>query len=94
MSVPAYLTRKRLAAELDMSPDMVDRYVREGVLPAPKIHGGLKRWRWAEVVAALECGAATCVNIASEDPFSEGVERVKAAAGAAKIRHAGDGPRA
>jgi predicted DNA-binding transcriptional regulator AlpA len=91
MSVPAYVSRKRCAAELDMSADTFDRYVREGVLPGPKIRGGLKRWRWIEVAAALECGAASIVTM-EQDPFSEGVARAKAASEgtAPKIRSAGN----
>jgi hypothetical protein len=34
--VPEYVTRRRAAAELCMSDDTFDKYVREGVLPSPK----------------------------------------------------------
>jgi hypothetical protein len=37
--IPAYISRKRAARQLDMSPDTFDNYVRKGVLPEPKRRG-------------------------------------------------------
>jgi hypothetical protein len=72
-----------------MSPDTLDRYVDAGVLPQPKIRGGLKRFRWAEVEAALETGAASIVTFAGEDTFDERVRGAQAASGpASEIRPA------
>jgi hypothetical protein len=44
--VPEYVTRQRAAAELCMSDDTFEKYVREGVLPSPKRRGKLTRWKW------------------------------------------------
>ena len=55
--VPAYVCRQTAARELDMSDDTFDKYVREGILPQPKRRGELKRWKWSEIVAALDGGS-------------------------------------
>ena len=60
--VPEYVTRQRAAAELCMSDDTFDRYVREGVLPSPKRRGKLMRWKWSEIVSVLDGGAASSLQ--------------------------------
>ena len=40
-----------------MSDDTFDKYVREGILPQPKRRGKLMRWKWSEIVAALDGGS-------------------------------------
>ena len=76
--VPEYVTRQRAAAELCMSDDTFDRYVREGVLPSPKRRGKLTRWKWSDIVAALDCGS--CVDIQVEqDAFERGIAHAKEA---------------
>lgn len=79
-SVPQYVTKKRACEELDMSTDTFDRYMRLGVLPGPKTRGGLTRWKWKEIVDALDGGAVSVVKM-DADPFMEGVSRAKAANG-------------
>lgn len=76
--VPAYVTRQRAAQELDMSDTTFDKYVREGVLPSPKRRGGMLRWKWSEIVAVLDGGAAATAAV-SRDAFSRGVAREKEA---------------
>jgi predicted DNA-binding transcriptional regulator AlpA len=47
-------TRAELADQLGVSPDTVDEYVRQGVLPRPiRFSAGCIRWRSASVDAAL-----------------------------------------
>ena len=76
--VPEYVTRQRAAAELCMSDDTFDRYVREGVLPSPKRRGKLMRWKWSEIVSVLDGEAASVVAMARDD-FEQGADRAKEA---------------
>ena len=76
--VPEYVTRQRAAAELCMSDDTFDKYVREGILPSPKRRGKLTRWKWLEIVAVLDGGATGVVTIA-RDAFEQEAERAKEA---------------
>ena len=75
--VSAYVCRQTACRELDMSDDTFDKYVREGTLPQPKRRGGLTRWKWSEIVAALDGGCATLIE-GAQDPFEKGIERAKA----------------
>lgn len=61
-----------------MSDDTFDKYVREGVLPSPKRRGKLMRWKWSEIVAVLDGGAASVVTM-ERDAFELGVDRAKEA---------------
>jgi hypothetical protein len=61
-----------------MSDDTFDKYVRQGVLPSPKRRGGLTRWKWSEIVAALDCGCTAAIEV-EQDAFERGIERVKEA---------------
>lgn len=74
--VPEYVTRQRAAAELCMSDNTFDKYVREGVLPSPKRRGTLTRWKWAEIVSVLDGGATTVVTT-TRDAFDQGAARAK-----------------
>lgn len=52
--VPAFPSKSRLAAELDMAESTVDEMVKRGVLPTPvRLSTGCVRWCWAEVETAL-----------------------------------------
>lgn len=75
--VPDYVTRQRAAVELDMSDDTFDKYVRQGILPQPKQRGGLKRWKWSEIVAALDGGSIAVIEV-EQDAFERGIELAKA----------------
>jgi hypothetical protein len=48
---PAYVGRETGAAELQISPDTWDQWVKEGRLPAPcdSFPTGTPRWRWEDV---------------------------------------------
>ena len=74
--VPEYVTRQRAAAELCMSDDTFDKYVREGVLPSPKRRGKLTRWKWSEIVVAIDGGPAFVVT-AAQDAFEMGIGHAK-----------------
>jgi predicted DNA-binding transcriptional regulator AlpA len=66
---PAFLSKKSLAFELDVSESTVDEMVRRGVLPKPlRLSPGCIRWNWDSVrasLASLETGGED----AREDPF-------------------------
>jgi hypothetical protein len=48
---PAYIGRETGAAELQISPDTWDQWVKEGRLPPPcdTFPTGTPRWRWEDV---------------------------------------------
>ena len=48
---PAYVNRETGAAELLISPDTWDQWVKEGHLPPPcdSFPAGTPRWRWEDV---------------------------------------------
>jgi hypothetical protein len=48
---PAYVHRETGAAELQISPDTWDQWVKEGRLPPPcdTFPAGTPRWRWEDV---------------------------------------------
>ena len=76
--VPAYVCRQTACRELDMSDDTFDKYVREGVLPQPKRRGRLKRWKWSEIVAALDGGSIAVIEV-EPDAFERGIASAKEA---------------
>lgn len=68
---PAYVSREVGAAELCISPETWDAWVRSGTLPRPcpaTDAGGSPRWRWADVDAAL-CGQAPDPLASRPDPY-------------------------
>lgn len=48
---PAYVDRETGAAELRISPDTWDQWVKDGVIPPPcsGFPAGSPRWRWEDV---------------------------------------------
>ena len=76
--MPEYVTRQKAAAELCMCDDTFDKYVRVGVLPSPKRRGKLTRWKWSEIVAALDGGGTTVIKV-EQDAFERGISRAKEA---------------
>jgi hypothetical protein len=48
---PAFVSRELGAAELVVSPETWDRWVRDGILPAPApgFPASTPRWRWLDV---------------------------------------------
>jgi predicted DNA-binding transcriptional regulator AlpA len=80
--IPVYVCRQTAAHMLDMSDDTFDKYVREGILPQPKRRGGLKRWKWSEIVAALDGGCIEVIEV-EPDAFEKGIQHAKAARGRA-----------
>ena len=55
-----------------MSDDTFDKYVKDGTLPQPKRRGTLTRWKWSEIVAALDGGSGAVVEM-ERDAFEKGI---------------------
>jgi hypothetical protein len=69
---PAYVDRVTGAAELLISPQTWDNWVKEGRLPPPSdgFPEGTPRWRWADVDRKL-CGRLVAAN--DDDEHAAGV---------------------
>jgi len=54
---PAYVGRETGAAELQISTETWDKWVKDGVLPppCPALPAGTPRWRWVDVDRKLAC---------------------------------------
>lgn len=53
-TAPEYMSKRTLAAALDIAESTVDEFVRRGVLPHPvRLSSGCVRWRWETVDQAL-----------------------------------------
>lgn len=70
---PSYLSKARLATELDISESTVDDYVKRGLLPRPVRLGGSVRWSWIQVETALE---SVSFDRSLDDPFLVGLKNV------------------
>ncbi len=57
MTVPAYVDTARLCQELCICERTADAWVRQGILPAPRLRGGKRLWKWTEVERHLDDGA-------------------------------------
>jgi hypothetical protein len=53
-------------------------YVREGTLPQPKRSGKFMRWKWSEIVAALDGKGNTVIEV-QQDVFERGIASAKEA---------------
>ena len=73
---PAYVSRKTLARELDVSESTIDELVKRGILPKPiKLSNGCVRWRWEGVVLALVSLEGT--SVVDIDPYLQGVRNAQ-----------------
>jgi predicted DNA-binding transcriptional regulator AlpA len=53
--VPAYVSKKKLAEQLDVAESTVDELVRREVLPKPyHLSSGCVRWSWQEIDLAIK----------------------------------------
>jgi predicted DNA-binding transcriptional regulator AlpA len=74
MSRPAFLSKKSLAFELDVSESTVDEMVRRGVLPKPlRLSTGCIRWSWEAVTASL-ASLSPDSDTGASDPFLAGAQ--------------------
>ena len=51
---PDYVSAETLAYRLDCRAEAIELLMRKGVLPRPEMIGGLRRWDFAKVRAAIE----------------------------------------
>ena len=74
---PVFVSRDAGAAELLISPETWDKWVREGILPPPSpgFPASTPRWKWTDVERRLT-SEPELVSI-TVDPFISGVERIK-----------------
>lgn len=56
MGVPAYVDVARLCRELCICERTAEAWVRQSILPAPKLRGGKRLWKWMEVERYLDDG--------------------------------------
>ena len=67
--VTAYVSREQAAAELQVSPSTFDDLVAGGHLPKPRRIGGILRWRWQDIDAAICKDDVATLN---QEPFFRG----------------------
>lgn len=73
---PAFVSREIGAAELGISPETWDRWVREGILPppAPGFPSSTPRWRWQDVDHKLVGKRA---EVTALDQYLTGIEKIR-----------------
>jgi hypothetical protein len=73
---PAFVSREIGAAELAVSPETWDRWVRDGILPpaAPGFPRSTPRWRWQDVDRKL---AGKGAEITALDQYLAGIEKIR-----------------
>jgi excisionase family DNA binding protein len=73
MTVPAYLDIDRMCTELCISERTVDAWVRQGVLPSPRMRGGKRLWKWIEVERYLDDGGPSVTPSADRKNLADGM---------------------
>lgn len=56
--IPRWVDKEILAMVTSNSPDTIDNWQAQGVIPPPRKRGGKLMWEWPEVDAALKRGNA------------------------------------
>ena len=79
---PDYVSVETLAYRLDCTVGEVESLLRNGVIPAPIMLAGLRRWDFGLVRATIEGQAGRMTRVgrngratAADDPYLAGVER-------------------
>ena len=82
--VPKWLDKQVLAIVTGNSPDTIDNWAAQGIIPPPVKRGGKLMWKWADVDAKLTIGDAG----ASPDSQAERITNgTKAAAAESRSAH-------
>jgi hypothetical protein len=73
---PAFVSREVGAAELGISPETWDRWVRDGLLPpaASEFPSSTPRWRWQDVDHKLAGNGADSTAL---DQYLAGIEKIR-----------------
>jgi len=66
VAVPTWVDMPRLCAEICCSPNTVDAWVSQGILPPPRRRGGKSLWKWAEVDEWLTNGPPNSLETEAE----------------------------
>ena len=53
---PPWQDISTLCAHICVSAPTVDAWMKQGILPPPRLRGGKRLWKWAEVEAWLDSG--------------------------------------
>lgn len=56
--IPPWMDMATLCQHTCLSPNTVDAWVAQGILPPPRKRGGKLMWKWAEVDEKLTVGEA------------------------------------
>lgn len=78
---PPWQDMATLCRHLCISEPTVDNWVKRGILPAPRLRGGKRMWRWSEVDARIDRGTD-----APADPDAERIRNATRQAIAAQGR--------
>jgi predicted DNA-binding transcriptional regulator AlpA len=71
--VPAYVSKKKLAEQLDVAESTVDELVRREVLPQPyHLSSGCVRWSWQQVDLAIRSLRGSPEVSDPDDPYITG----------------------
>lgn len=76
-SCPPYQDAATLAGNLCVTPDTIDNWVRDGILPPPKVNrSGKKRlWKWCEVERWLDGEAGETAPIQKLEELRDAARR-------------------
>lgn len=82
--VPKWVDKEVLAVVISNSPDTIDNWAAQGIIPPPIKRGGKLMWKWADVDAKLTLGNA----VGSPDSQAERIANgTKAALADARSSH-------
>lgn len=80
---PPWQDLPTLCEHISVSPNTVDTWVSQGILPPPRERGGKRLWKWSEVDEKLTVGAAG----GSPDPIADRIRDATRAAASEAGRH-------
>lgn len=73
--IPPWQDMPTLCAHICASPNTVNTWVEQGILPPPRKRGGKLMWKWSEVDERLTVGAPKGIPSTPEDEFDQNVRR-------------------
>lgn len=71
---PPWQDLPTLCEHISVSPNTIDTWVSQGILPPPRDRGGKRLWKWSEVDEKLTFGAG------SPDPIADRIRDATRAA--------------
>lgn len=79
--VPPWMDTPTLCAHICATPNTVDAWVAQGILPPPRKRGGKLMWKWSEVDQRLTDGDAATSPDAVADRIRNATRRASQAIG-------------